>query len=99
VPVGGAKAPCLAARDPDLAPGAKREAERRCEQHERERPPFGLGDLDAEARAAYCAYYAQDYACLGYDVPPECASPEVRRWSHAACSTRARPGKPKRGSR
>lgn len=85
-PVAGKEAPCLAARDPETAPKAKREAERRCGRYERERPTFGLGDLDAEAQAAYCAYYAQDYVCLGYDIPPECASPEVLRWSHASCS-------------
>jgi len=91
-PVAGKEAPCLAARDPETAPKAKHEAERRCERYERERPTFGLGDLDAEAQAAYCAYYAQDYVCLGYDIPPECASPEVLRWSHASCSILARPG-------
>lgn len=91
VPVAGKKAPCLVARSPaqgEKALKMKRSAERQCAQHELENPTFGLADLDAEAQAAFCSYYAQDYACLGYDVPPECTSPEVLRWSYASCAIR-----------
>ena len=66
----------------------KRSAERQCAKQELENPTFGLADLDVEAQAAFCSYYAQDYACLGYDVPPECTSPEVLRWSYASCAIR-----------
>ena len=44
-----------------------------------------LGDLDTEAQAAFCAYFKQDYACLGYEIPPECNEDATRAWPHPCC--------------